>query len=156
MAKPIEYDLVAIPRDAREELKRRVENAPVQHAEAVLSAYELLDELHTNGTLDLLRGAVGAGGEIVKQGSSLAAKPESLRAMRNLLVLAQLLGSINPDTLHRVVDGLPAATEQHRNEKPPSLFRIFRRLSSEDSRRALAVITGILDSAGRGLDPRAR
>lgn len=154
MAKPIE--LVPRPPDAREELKRRVENAPVEHAEAVLSVYELLDDLHRSGTLDLLRGAVGAGGQIVKQGSAFAAKPESVRAMRNLLLMAQLLGTIDPDTLHRVFDGLPAATEQYRNEKPPSLLQIFRRLESENSRRALAVISGILDSMGRGLDPRAR
>lgn len=154
MAKPIE--LIPTLRDAREELRRRVENAPAEHAVAVLSAFDLLDELHTSGTLDVLRGAVGAGGEIVKQGSALAAKPESIKAMRNLLVVAQLLGSIDPDTLHRVADGLPSAAEQDRNQKPPSLFRIFRRLSSENSRRALAVLTGILDNVGRGLDPRAR
>jgi uncharacterized protein YjgD (DUF1641 family) len=152
MAKPIE--LVPAPRDAREELKRRVENAPVEHAAAVLSAYGLLEELHESGMLDLLRGAVGTGEEIVKKSSSFAAKPESIRTMRNLLILGDLLGSINPDTLHRITDGVPAAIEQTPDEKPPSLFEIFRRLRSRNVRRALGAATKVLESVGRGLDTR--
>jgi uncharacterized protein YjgD (DUF1641 family) len=153
MAKPIE--LMPVPRDAREELKRRVENAPVEHAAAVLSAYELLGELHKSGTLDVLRGALGSGGEIVKHASSLAAKPESIHAMRNLLILGNLLGSIDPEMLHRMVGGLPAAAEQV-PEEPPSLFQIFRRLRSRNVRRALGAATNVLESAGRGLDPKSK
>jgi uncharacterized protein YjgD (DUF1641 family) len=153
MAKPIE--LMPVPRDAREELKRRVENAPGEHAEAVLSAYELLEELHENGTLDALRGAFGAGGEIVKHASSLAAKPESIHVMRNLLILGNLLGSIDPEVLHRIADGLPAAAEQV-PEEPPSLFQIFRRMRSRNVRRALGAATNVLENAGRGLDPKSK
>jgi uncharacterized protein YjgD (DUF1641 family) len=152
MAKPIE--LMPVPRDAREELKRRVENAPVEHAAAVLAAYELLQELHESGTLDALRGAFGAGGEIVKHASGLAAKPESIHAMRNLLILGNLLGSIDPEMLHRMVDGLPAAAEQA-PEEPPSLFQIFRRMRSRNVRRALGAATNVLESAGRGLGPKS-
>lgn len=150
MAKPIE--LMPTSRDARDELKRRVENAPAEHAAAVLSAYELLEELHTSGALDLLRGALGAGGEIVKHGASLAAQPETVCALRNLLVMGKLLGSINPETLHRIAEGLPAATQRAPEDKPPSLFRIFRRMSSPNSRRALAAAANVLESAGRELD----
>lgn len=153
MAKPIDVDLLTIPRDTRDALKRRVENAPVEHATAVLSAYELLDELHASGTMDLLRGAASAGGEIVKHASSLAAKPESIHAMRNLLILGNLLGSIDPEMLHRMVEGLPAAAEQV-PEEPPSLFQIFRRMRSRNVRRALAAATNVLENAGRGLDPK--
>lgn len=150
MAKPIE--LIPTPHDPREEIKRRLENAPVEHAEAVLSAYELLQELHASGTLDLLRGAAGAQGEIVQHAAGLAAQPEAVRALRNLLVLGKLLGSIDPEILHRLTGDLPAAANQIPNEEPPSLFGIFRRMSSKDSRRALAAAVNILESVGKGLD----
>ena len=151
MAKPIEF--VPARQDAHDELKRKIESAPVEHAAAVLSAYELLEELHTSGTLDLLRGAVGAGGEITKQASSLAAQPEAVCALRNLLVLGKLLGSIDPDSLHRLADNL-SSVQQQSDARPPSLFGIFRRLSSANSRRALAAATGLLDSVGRELAPK--
>jgi uncharacterized protein YjgD (DUF1641 family) len=150
MAKPVEF--IPIPSDAREELKRRVENAPVEHASAVLSAYELLEELHRSGTLDLLRGAAGSAGEIITHAAGMAATPESTRALRNLLLLGKLLGSIDPDILHRITEGLPAAITQSPQEKPPSLFQLLRRLSSLNSRRALAAAANILQSVGKGLN----
>ena len=149
MAKPIE--LIPTPRDPREEITRRLENAPVEHTEAVLSAYELLQELHASGTLDLLRGAAGAQGEIVQHAAGLAAQPEAVRALRNLLVLGKLLGSIDPDALHRLTAGLPGAVDQAPNEETPSFVGIFRRLSSKDSRRALAAAANILESVGKGM-----
>ena len=150
MAQPIEF---TPHRDARDELRHRIENAPVEHAAAVLSAYELLDELHSSGALDLLRGALSARGEIATQASALAAQPESVRAMRNLLVLGKLLGGIDPDQLHRITQLLPAALETPRGD-PPSLFQLFRRFNSLNSRRVLAAAADILDGVGRGMDTR--
>jgi hypothetical protein len=42
------------PVDARVDLIKKVEGAPVEHAEAVLAAYELLQQLHEKGILELL------------------------------------------------------------------------------------------------------
>jgi hypothetical protein len=44
------------PVDSREDLIRRVEQAPIEHAAAVLAAYDLLQLLHEKGLLDLLNG----------------------------------------------------------------------------------------------------
>ncbi|MBV8631733.1 MAG: DUF1641 domain-containing protein, partial [Silvibacterium sp.] len=61
MARPIELTPKFSPaQGAREELKRRVDAAPVEHGEALLDAYELLQQLHESGTLDVLRGLLGA------------------------------------------------------------------------------------------------
>lgn len=152
MAKPIE--LMPIPRDAREELIRRVENAPVEHAAAVLSAYELLGEMHKTGTLDLLRGVVGAQGEIIEHVAGVAAKPDSVRALRNLLTLGNLLSRIDPDTLQRIADSVSRAHAAGNEEKPPSLFQLFRRFFSADSRRALGVAASLTANVGKGLDPK--
>jgi len=149
MAKPIE--LMPTPRDAREELKRRLDEAPVEHADAVLAGYELLQELHASGTLDVLRGALGAGDQVVRHAVGLAVQPEAVNALRNLLLLSKVLGSIDPDVLHRVVSGLSDAVEPKPEEEPPSLFALFRRMSSKESRRSLAAAVTVLESAGRGL-----
>lgn len=151
MAKPIEF--VPASHDPRSDLKRRIDDAPSDHAAAVLSAYDLLEELHKSGTLDLLRGAASASGEIVQQASDLASQPESVRALRNLLLLGKLLGNIDPDSLRRLTEHLPTAVAQHPPQNPPSLFRIFRRISSKDSRRALAFFSNALEKLGRGVGP---
>jgi uncharacterized protein YjgD (DUF1641 family) len=152
MAKPIELmPKINTAQGAREELKRRVDAAPVEHAEAVLDAYELLQQLHDSGTLDVLRGLLGAGDQVVRHAVGIAIKPESVSLLRNLLILSNLLGDINPDKLESALGGIPAAVAQGAAENPPSLFAIFRRLSSVESRRALNTAATVLESVGKGL-----
>jgi uncharacterized protein YjgD (DUF1641 family) len=55
------------PIDSREDLIRRVEQAPIEHAEAVLGAYDLLQRLHQKGLLDLLNGLLSAGDTVVNR-----------------------------------------------------------------------------------------
>jgi uncharacterized protein YjgD (DUF1641 family) len=101
--------------------------------------------------LDVLRGLLGAGDQVVRHAVALAVQPEAVDALRNLLVLSKVLGSVNPDVLHRVLSGVPEALAQKPEEEPPSLFAIFRRMSSKKSRRSLAAAVAVLENAGRGL-----
>jgi hypothetical protein len=61
MALPIRFQPLA--RDAREELRDRLDKAPLDHAEALLAAYEVLHGLNDRGVLDILKGALGASTE---------------------------------------------------------------------------------------------
>lgn len=152
MAKPIELmPKFNAAQGAREELKRRVDAAPIEHAEAVLDAYELLQQLHDSGTLDVLRGLLGAGDQVVRHAVGIAIKPESVHLLRNLLVLSNLLSGIDPGKLEAALGGVPAAFAQQPAENPPSLFAIFRRLSTVESRRALNAAATVLESFGKGL-----
>jgi uncharacterized protein YjgD (DUF1641 family) len=137
--------------DPREELLKRIQEAPIAHADAVLSAYDLLQRLHDTGTLDVLRGALGAGDAIVEHVVSLMTAPESVTALRNLILVGKLLGSINPEVLHALVDGVPKAIAQAPAAEPPSVFALGRRATSPDARRGLAVAVSVLEVLGRGL-----
>lgn len=154
MAKPIEMKLQ--PRDAREELQRRLDSAPIEHADALLSLYDLLQKLHDSGTLDLLRGTLGAGDDIVKRSVYLLTKPESVRAVRNLLLFGKLLGSMDPDMLHRISAELPHAISEADADEPPSTLTVLARFRSKESRRALAAGAAILASIGRELDDKKK
>ena len=125
---------------ALEATERKLESAPLEHADAVLSAYQLLQEMHDTGTLDLLRGAFGAGDAIVNHMVQLASQPEMVRGIRNLLIVGRILGNINPDTLHGLV-GEGA-------EEPPSLLALMRRMNSPESRRGLAITVAMLEAMG--------
>jgi uncharacterized protein YjgD (DUF1641 family) len=120
----------------------------------MLAGYEVLQQLHESGTLDVLRGLLGAGDQVVRHAVGLAIQPEAVDALRNLLVLSKVLSSVNPDVLHRVLSGVPEALAQRPEEDPPSLFAIFRRMSSKDSRRSLAAAVTVLEKAGKGLESK--
>jgi len=154
MAKPIE--IKPQQRNTREELQRRLDNAPIEHANAMLSLYELLQELHDSGTLDLLRGAFGTSDEVLNHVVRMTTQPESVRVIRNLLTLAKLLAGVDPELLHHVVETLPRAVEESSTAEPPSLLTLLGRFRSKESRRALAVGATLLEGVGRGLGPEAK
>src|ERR1700720_3719335 len=92
MAQPIPLEIP--PRNPRAELRSRLEQAPEKHAEAVLAAYEVLQELHNRGVLEIMRGALAASDEILEKVVDNVKTPEAIRAIRNLLFWRQILGSI--------------------------------------------------------------
>ena len=100
MARPIPLELPA--RDPREELRKRLEQAPVKHAEALLDSYELLQQLHDHGVFELLRGALGASDKLIETAVDAAKSDDAIRAIRNAMILGKVLGSINPDVLQCV------------------------------------------------------
>src|SRR5438045_3681216 len=77
MARPIPLTLPV--RDPRAELQSRLENAPVEHAEAVLAAFEVLQGLHDCGALDLARGALGSSDKVLEIAVDAAQSPQSIR-----------------------------------------------------------------------------
>jgi uncharacterized protein YjgD (DUF1641 family) len=151
MAQAIRFELP--PRDARQELNLRIQQAPVEHAEAVLAAYEVLQGLHDRGVLELMRGALGGGEKILEQVVSVASAPESIRATRNLLLLFTALGEIEPALLSDLTRAIPKALAQANAEEssPPGLFKLISTFRNKDFRRGLAAFNELLMAFGKNL-----
>src|SRR5438045_5242920 len=129
MAQPIPIEFHECG-SAREELIARLRNAPTQHAEAVLSAYEVLQGLHDRGVLDLLRGALGSSDKVIEIGVQAANSPASVRGLRNLIILAKVLGTIEPKLLATAAECLPSSVAQAVEQKPLSLWQLFKKISN--------------------------
>jgi uncharacterized protein YjgD (DUF1641 family) len=148
MAHPITFKPAAV--DPRKELMERVEKAPREHADALLMAWELLQTAHDQGILDLAKGLIGGKDIITGKLAEAANLPESVAAIRNAIAMGRVLGSLDPEMLQRLAQGLEKASAEHKNEeKPPSLWRLFRRSTSDDARRGLSFLTHLLTSLGR-------
>jgi len=150
MAAPLTFK--PLPVDHKKELGRRLEAAPVEHGEALLVLWDLLQTAHDQGILDLLDGMVSAKDTIAITIAKYAKTPEGIAAVRNLLTAVKILGSIEPELLEHLSAAITSASaEQKRETKPPSLFALAKRAVSEDSRRGLSFATLILAGLGRGL-----
>src|SRR6202045_3082525 len=151
MAQPIPLEIP--PRNPRSELRSRLEQAPEEHAEAVLAAYEVLQELHNHGVLEIMRGALAASDEILEKVVDNARTPEAIRAIRNLLFWRQILGSIEPEWFKGIFQAIPEGIAQAtaEKEKPIGIFGLLRRLLSKDSLRGLAAAIDFLQAFGRHL-----
>jgi uncharacterized protein YjgD (DUF1641 family) len=131
------------PVDSRADLVRRVEQAPIEHAEAVLATYDLLQRLHEKGLLDLLNGLLSAGDTVVEHVVDVVSSKEMVTALRIGLIFSNLLNSIDADALHAVVAGAGKDT--------PSLLELGRQAASKDARRGLAAAVGLLNVFGAAL-----
>jgi uncharacterized protein YjgD (DUF1641 family) len=151
MAQPIPLEIP--PRNPRAELRSRLEQAPEEHAEAVLAAYEVLQELHNRGALEIMRGALAASDEILETVVDDVKAPEAIRAIRNLLFWRRILGSIEPEWFKGIFKAIPEgiAEATAEREKPVGLFTLLRRLANKDSLRGLAAAIDFLQAFGRHL-----
>jgi len=151
MAQPIPLEVA--PRNPREELRARSERAPEAHAEAILAAYELLQEMHDQGVLDIVRGALGAREEILEKLAESANTPEAIRAIRNLLFWRRILGSIEPEWFRGIFQAIPEgiALATAEREKPVSVWGLLRRFADKDCLRGLAAAVDFLQTFGRHL-----
>ena len=129
----------------------KLRTAPEEHAEAVLSAYELLQLLHDRGVLNLLRGLVDGGDGLISTITTAVDTPESIRAIRNFVLLTKFFGSIPPDVLSSLVDTVNAGAQREKSHKAPGLLHLLWRLRNEDSRHAAAVALDLLEGFGKGL-----
>jgi uncharacterized protein YjgD (DUF1641 family) len=153
MARPIALEFP--PRDPAAELRSKLENAPAEHAEALLAAYEVLQAMHDQGVLDVLRGALDARDELIESAVTTANTPEAIRAIRNLLFWRKILGGIEPEWFKGIFQAIPEGLAQATSErnKPVGLWGLWRRLRSKDSLLGMAAAVDFLEAVGRHLHP---
>ncbi len=148
MARPIPLELPK--RDPREELRSRLEQAPIEHAEAVLAGFEVLQGLH--GVLELLRGVLDGGNTILEIAVEATKTPEAIHGIRNLLILTKIVGAIDPETLKKFAEAVPdavAGAAKAQEKEPPGFWEVLRILRSGNMRRGLAVMNSALETLGR-------
>lgn len=150
MAKPIQLDIPARNREA--EHRAMLATLPVEHAEALADLLDLAEDLRRHNVINTLRGAVGAGGELITHVSEAMAQPEAERGLRNLIALSKLLGSVNPELIETVRRSLPASWRdpavRDETTRTPGLWKVARTLTSPPARRALMGVGLVLAGVG--------
>ncbi len=151
MAQPIPFEVPA--RDPRADVQSRLQRAPAEHAEALLAAYEVLQGLHGSGMLDLMRGALGSRDRVLGVAVGAARSPGSVRAIRNFVLLTNMLAEVDPEVLKRFTNAAPQAlmTAVRRPERPGlwSLIKDF--LWNQDFRHGMAAVNTMVEALGRCL-----
>ena len=153
MADPIPLEIPA--RDPRAELQTRLQNAPLEHAEALLSAYEVLQGLHDRGALDLMRGALGSSDKVIELLVESAKSPEAIWGIRNLVILGKILGEMEPALMEGFARSLAEAiaTTKAYEAKPPGVWAVLMQFRMKNFRRGLVLVNSMLEAFGRNLPP---
>jgi uncharacterized protein YjgD (DUF1641 family) len=130
------------PENSRKDLARRIREAPADHAEAILAAFELLEKLHDAGLLSLASGMISAGNTIIDRVADVADSPQAIVALRAALILGSILNTLDADELHK-------AMQVQKNDA--SLFRILKGLTTKESRQVAMIGVNLLNVIGKAL-----
>ena len=145
MATPIAFK--PKPIDPREGLRKKLEAAPMEHAEALLVGYDLIQAAHDEGILDLLHGMVQQKDTVFEHLAMGAKKQESVDAFRNLISLGKVLTAIEPETMSCIAEALSTQSKQKR-EEPATLWQLFKRVGSREGRRGMTLVVELLVALG--------
>jgi uncharacterized protein YjgD (DUF1641 family) len=117
-----------------------------------------LKGLHDRGVLELMRGTLGGSEKILEQFVAVASGPAAIRATRNLLLLVEALGTIDPALLGDLTRAVPKALVQANAEetRPPGLFKLITTFCDKDFRQGLAAFNDFLVTFGRNLREKGR
>ena len=149
MAEPI---LLKLPsRDPREALYQRLENAPQEHAEALLAACDILQGLHDKGLLELAKGALGSGEKVLEILIEAGNSPEVIQGIRNFIILTKLFATLEPKLLEHLAEAVPKALVEAKTEKPLGLVGLLGKASNADTRRIMTIMIRVLESLGKDL-----
>src|SRR5260370_33625019 len=110
MSQPIRLEFP--PRDAGAELQTRLQNAPLQYAEALLSGDDLLQRLHDRGVLDLLRGGLGSSDNVISIAVEAATTPDANISNLNRLYLSIVVCKPLPESLDHNAPPTPYGLSQ--------------------------------------------
>ena len=152
MAKPISLEIP--PRDPRQELNARLEQAPKEHAEALLDSYGLLQQLHDRRIFATLRGALGAGDSLVERVTEAAKSPDAIAGMRNAITLGKILASINPQLLEGIAAAVATTLDSAKApaQDPPGLFAMLKQFQRRGTRRSIGLLNRFLEALGNQLN----
>jgi uncharacterized protein YjgD (DUF1641 family) len=153
MAEPILLKLPA--RDPREELFLKLENAPQEHAEALLATYDVLQGLHDKGLLELAKGALGSGEKVLEILVEAGDSPEVIRGIRNFIILTKLFATLEPKLLEHLAEAVPKALVEAKTEKPLGLVGLLGKATNSDSRRIMTILIRVIESLGKDLSPES-
>jgi len=151
MAQPIALQIA--PRDARKELLTRLEKAPAEHAEALLDAYELIEEAHAAGVFEVLRGVLSAKDHALEALVKDTDSSQAIHALRNAIIFGKLMGSINPELIQCIANavGETLGSERRPVIDPPGLFSLLGQFRRPELRRSVALINKFLETLGTRL-----
>jgi hypothetical protein len=142
MGMPVEFREFT-PKNSRNDLMRRLEQAPEEHVEALLAAYDLLQRMHEKGLIDIASGLLSASDTVIDKVADVASSTEVVNALRAVLMVTNLLKTMDMERMHVLIS--------RPESKPPSLWALGRQAMSKDARVGLATGVGLLNLFGSAL-----
>jgi hypothetical protein len=134
------------PKNSRNDLIRRLEEAPEKHAEAILAGYELLQRLHEKGLIDLANGLLSASETIIERVADVVSSKQAITAVRLALICGGLIDLVDPDKVSAVLSPT--------KNKPHTLWRVIKEAVASYFRLVLVTAIELVKVFGHSIRKR--
>lgn len=141
-------------KDSREFLYQKLQKAPIEHTEALLDGYEILQLLQDKGILEILKGVLGGGEKILEIATKTLETQETVHFFRNLTILIKIIGGMDPEILETLENSLSESLTRAKTQNPPGLIRLFIKFANQSNRRILSTIASVSESLGQHLSQK--
>jgi uncharacterized protein YjgD (DUF1641 family) len=113
--------------------------------------HEVLQGLQDRGVLELLRGALRSSDKVLQILVDAVNTPEAICGIRNFMILIRIAGALEPELLQALAQAVPEGLAQAKMPEPLGLWKLLKKLSSQDTRRAMTAMICVLESVGKSL-----
>lgn len=154
MAKPTNVIArpVKTPEEERDAALEALLEGASDHTDALLSGLALLQSLHQRGVLEALAALAQKSDDALGIAMDTLAQPAYSQGAKNALILAQMLSSLEEETLvttqRMVASGVRAFAGAQPPAKPLGVFDVLRALKDPDVSAGLAAVLALLKGIG--------
>lgn len=160
MAEPIKQ-FKPEPRN-KEELKQEnldhVLDKLAENREAVDQLLTIAGELHESGMLDIIKSLLKTRVEVSEVAMKQVNQPKTLNILRNVMGAAEALGSIDPDQLNKMLDGVAAGVKQSavhdQPEEPIGILGMYKATKNSNIQTSLHMMMQFLEGMGQHLNEK--
>ncbi|PLT35085.1 DUF1641 domain-containing protein [Bacillus sp. V5-8f] len=146
--------------DKRKKDLLEVENALLENKDAILESLQVMKHMHERGILSLLRGVFGQGDKVLHILVKTADTPETANMLKNLLLLAGTLGTLNVKQLEpfilKINSGIARVSETREIDDKVGYFDIARALKDPEINRSVSLLLNFLKGMGQDTEPLER
>ncbi|MBS2970216.1 DUF1641 domain-containing protein [Metabacillus sp. KIGAM252] len=138
--------------DQRKKDLREVEDALVSNKTAILESLQLMQHIQDRGILSLLNGLFGQGDKVLHVLVKALDKPENTNALKNMLLMLGVLGTINVQQLEPLLIKLNKGVERVAKKKDTDhktgYLDVVRSLKDPEINRAVTLLLTFLKGVG--------
>ncbi len=129
--------------------------AVANHHHAILETLEVLGHLHRLGILAAAKSLLDKSHEVSAIAIKQFNQPKMRNTIKNAMTAVEAIGSIQPDHLQRLLNGLAHGLETSKavthDGDPPSLWELAKLMRDPDVRASMATMLGLVKGMGQGL-----
>jgi uncharacterized protein YjgD (DUF1641 family) len=141
--------------EKRQKEIEEIENALINHKDAVLEVLQIVQHMQDKGILAIFRGLFGQGEQVLDVLVKKMNHPETTNFVKNILLMAGTLGTIDVKQLEPVIlkvnSGISRlANKRDENEKERTgYFDLIRSIKDPDVNRSITMLLTFLKGMGQ-------